>query len=90
MKTLKQLKREVERHGGTFAEDMPFRNMRNIQLEAPAGKMWVDGMVHSIKVVWARGSKPGDVLFNCGEFDFAVERMDCGLVDDPDTEPAQE
>jgi hypothetical protein len=64
MKTLNDIKRAVAKVGGTVEEDEGYRDMRVLQLIAPAGKLWAGTDCQCEPVHWACGSAPHAVKYN--------------------------
>ncbi len=56
MKTIGHIKRAVAQVGGTVEEDAGYRDMRVLQLVAPAGMLWAGTDCQCEPVSWATGS----------------------------------
>jgi hypothetical protein len=79
MKTLNEIKRVVSKAGGSVEEDAGFRDMRTLQVVAPAGMLWAGTGCQCRPVQWARGSAPHAVAHNEAAFRDILDTLSHGL-----------
>ena len=79
MKTLNDIKRAVAKAGATVEEDAGYRDMRVLQLVAPAGKLWAGTDCKCEPVQWACGSAPHAVAHNEATFSDIMDTLSHGL-----------
>ncbi len=78
MSTFSELKKAVRRAGGTLVCES-FANNIVWQIEAPDGKLWVEGGVQWIRVDWQRG----DSAWRDDAIQDAMSRLQHGLEPKP-------
>lgn len=84
--TVAEVRRAIEKAGGTMEEDEGLRDMRTLQACAPDGKVWAEG-VHCMRIDWATGNTPHAAAHRADTLRDLKERLADGLIDDPDCEP---
>jgi hypothetical protein len=77
--TTRDLKRTAATHQAVVVDESSGR-WTVYQIEAPEGKLWVDGWTPCLRVEW----RTGDAPHREDSLQDAVERMDCGLTDAED------
>lgn len=88
--TVKDVRRAIEKAGGTMEEDEGYRDMRTLQAVAPDGKLWACGSLHCLRIEWATGRTAQAQAYNGHEYRDLEERLACGLEDDPEWNPDED
>lgn len=81
MRTKADIERLAKAAGATLEEDEGYRDMRTLQIVAPAGKLWHDGGVQCLRIEWAKGTTPKAVEYNEVAYRDTESRIRCGLYD---------
>ena len=79
MKSIRDIRRAVSTVGGTVEEDCGYRDMRVLQLVAPAGKLWTGNDCQCEPVSWATGSSPQARAYNETAFADILDTLSHGV-----------
>lgn len=85
--TIKDVRRAIEKAGGTMEEDEGYRDMRILQAVAPRGRLWACDSIYALMVPWAVGNSPQAAAHRADTFRDLGERLSFGLEDDPEFDP---
>lgn len=72
--TIANLRRLCERNGGLLEEDEGYRDMRVLQVVAPDGQVWEEGVKH-LKVEWQRGNSDAAQKHNHAQMESVEQRL---------------